>query len=174
MKPTHRTVVVVLLIAFAVAGVLANKKKVDSSLWIGSSSDVAAEHLLETATNQAGKEPASNLAIARVLYLAGKTDQADDVISPLLGKKADPANLMEIGRIHYEAGEWDRASSMFEEVIRRAPKESLWIAEIGAYYNLQDNRTRAEELFGKSFDMEPADLQATVMAAGSYVDVAPR
>jgi Flp pilus assembly protein TadD len=162
-----------LLLVLAVAGVLAQKKKVDSSLWIGSSPESAAQHLLDTAKNQAGKDFTSNLAIARVLYLAGKTDEADAIVTPMLGKKADPAILMGIGRIHYEVGEWDRAKSMFEEVMRRAPKESTWIAEIGAYYNLQGDRTRAEQLFARSFDIAPADLGSTVMAAGSYVGVAP-
>ncbi len=54
-----------------------------------------------------------------------------------------------------------------------APKDEDWLAEIGAYYNLQGDREKAEELFGRSFE-RGSSLKNTLAIAGSYIDVEPR
>ncbi len=54
-----------------------------------------------------------------------------------------------------------------------APKDEDWLAEIGAYYDLQGDREKAEELFGRSFE-RGSSLKNTLAIAGSYIDVEPR
>ncbi len=44
-----------------------------------------------------------------------------------------------------------KARSAFDKAIAMAPKDEDWQAEVGAYYNLQGDREKAEELFQRSF-----------------------
>ena len=70
-------------------------------------------------------------------------------------------------------GEWDKARSAFDTVIAMKPKDADWLAEIGAYHNLQGDREKAEELFQRSFAAGNS-LNNVLNVAGSYVGVTPR
>jgi tetratricopeptide (TPR) repeat protein len=166
--------VAVIVCLLAVVWAYAGNKKVSPSLWVGANPQDAAMNLLKVAWEQAGKKTSNQMSVARVYYLSGNKEEVKTLMSDVREKGAEPAEMMTMGRVLYEAGEWDKARSVFEEVLRVAPKEAVWLAEIGAYYNLQGDRDKAEELFSRSFDRDPDNLQSTVVAAGSYVGVTPR
>ena len=91
----------------------------------------------------------------------------------MLSGGAEAGDWIRAGRTYYQAGEWDKAKSAFDKVIAMAPKDEDWQAEIGAYYNLQGDREKAEELFQRSF-ASGRSLNNVLNVAGSYVGVAPR
>jgi tetratricopeptide (TPR) repeat protein len=92
----------------------------------------------------------------------------------VLNAKAEAGDWIRAGRLYYQAGEWDKAKSAFDKVVAMKPKDEDWLAEIGAYYNLQGDREKAEELFQRSFSLDPQSLNNLLTAAGSYVGVTPR
>ena len=131
------------------------------------------EALLATAKQQAEAGSWENIHLARVYYLSGKKDEAESIIKSVLLKDSKAGEWIRIGRIYYQAGEWDKARESFENVINLAPKDEDWLAEIGAYYNLQGGREKAEELFGRSIE-RGSHLKNTLAIAGSYIGVEPR
>lgn len=52
-------------------------------------------------------------------------------------------------------------------------KDAPWLAEIGAYYNLNGDRAKAEEYFARSLALESDEVWSTADMAGSYVGVVP-
>ena len=166
---------VVLSVALgAVLGVaVAKKKSVDPDLYEGKSPEAAAEALLMVAQEKAKDGSWENIHLARAYYLSGQKDKGESIIEGVLQNDSKAGEWIRIGRVYYQAGEWDKAEESFEKVLSMAPKDEDWLAEIGAYYNLQGDRERAEELFGRSFELG-SYLNNTLTIAGSYIGVEPR
>lgn len=134
--------------------------------------EAAAQMLLDTALEQAGKGTWERIAVGQIHYLNGDKERAEEIFASI--KKKEDADWMRIGRVYYRAGDWEKAKEAFDTVMRMAPKDEDWIAEIGAYYNLQGDREKAEELFDRSFGMDPDNLYNTLKAAGSYIGIEER
>lgn len=161
--------------AMSLVGV-ADAKKPESAahLFAGKTAQAAADSLAEVALRQAGGGTWERIKVARVFYLSGQKDRAEAIINVILAEKPEPSDWIRIGRVYFEAGDWAKAREMFEKVLEKKPKDADWLAEIGAFFNLQGDRERAEELFARSFAEEPHNDRNTAMAAGSYVGVTPR
>jgi len=157
------------------AGVaMAKGPKLSASLYEGKTPEDAAEKLLLIGYEQAGKGTWQRLKIARVYYLGGQKERAEEIFDIIrASEEDDPGDLIRIARIYYEAGEWERAKELFDRVLELKPKDADWLAEIGAYYNLQGDRDRAEQLFLRSFLEDDDDEKTAAYAAGSYVGVVP-
>lgn len=155
---------------------VAEAKKPESAthLYAGKTAEAAADALAEVALLQAGGGTWERIKVARVFYLSGRKDRAQAVFDVILAEKPEASDWIRIGRIYYEAGDWAEAREMFEKVLEKKPKDADWLAEIGAFFNLQGDRQRAEELFARSFAEEPRNDRNSAMAAGSYVGVTPR
>lgn len=176
-KMSRRTAVALVTVAFvlgaAFGAAAAKKPAVDSSLYTGKKPAEAAAALLEVARRQAGKGTWENIAVGRVYYLSGKKSEGQGIFDSITAQKAEGGDWIRIGRVYFEAGEWDKAKAAFDKVLQLSPKDEDWLAEIGAYDLLKGDRARAEELFGRSFQIDPANLSNVLRAAGAYAGVNP-
>ena len=166
-------IVAALIPVLAVGVAMAKKPDVDPAAFMDVEPAEAAENLLAVAREQAGDGSWERIAVARVHYLSGDEATGREILDEVVDDGAEASDWIRIGRIYYEAGDWERAREAFERVVGMKPKDEDWLAEIGAYYNLQGERQRAEELFRRSFEEDPRNHHNAAMAAGSYVGVAP-
>jgi len=155
------------------AGVFARGKGLDPAFYRSKPRRAAGMDLLNLARSQAGKGSWENIAVGRVYYLAGSRGQGQAIFDAANAKKADAGNWMRIGRTYWQAKEWGKAQAAFEKALAMEPKDAPWLAEIGAYYNLQGDRAKAEELFDRSFALDSSEVWHTVNVAGSYLGVEP-
>ncbi len=174
-----KTLAVTLFAAVFAAGIAVGSyaarggDRVRPSAWEGLSPRDAAAHLLEIAHEQAENGSWENIDVARVHYLAGNAVVADAVFERYTDKD-EASDLIRIGRIYAHNGEWVKSKPYFDRVVEMEPDDADWLAEIGAFYNLNGDREHAEELFARSFDEDSRDLENTLTAAGSYLQVPPR
>jgi hypothetical protein len=148
-------------------------EKLDPSLFRGKSKQDAARSLIEAARVQAGDGSWERIAIGRVQYLGGMKADGQALFDGILATKHAASDEFRIARIYCEAGEWNKAKPLFDHYVAENPKDKTEIAEIGAYYLINGDRTTAETLFETSFHLK-AELWATVAAAGGYLGVAPQ
>lgn len=160
------------LLGFCIGLEARKNDEVDPSLFRGQTAERAAANLLEVAMNQAGKGSWERIAVARLHYLSGDKERAQEVFDSI--RKKDASDWIRIGRVHWQAGDWAEAKAAFEKVIAMKPKDEDWLAEIGAYYNLEGERAKAEELFERSFREDADNLYNTLSAAGSYIGLEER
>jgi tetratricopeptide (TPR) repeat protein len=153
--------------------VIAKKITITPDLYVGKSAEEASEALLGVARMMAGNGSWQNIHLARVYYLSGRKDEGQAILDVVLNGGAEAGDWIRAGRLYYQAGEWELAKSAFDKVILMAPKDEDWQAEIGAYYNLQGDREKAEELFQRSF-ASGKSLNNVLNVTGSYVGVTPR
>ncbi|MCD4749566.1 MAG: tetratricopeptide repeat protein [Thermoanaerobaculales bacterium] len=164
---------VISVVAFAGSDAWAKKPESHPGLYEGKAPRVAADALGDIGLGQAGKGTWQRIRVGRVFYLSGQKEKGQAIFDAILGAKPDAGDWIRIGRVYYEAGEWAEAREIFERVLDLKPNDADWLAEIGAYFNLQGDRERAEELFRRSFDDEPSNHRNTAYVAGSYVGIVP-
>lgn len=162
-----------LLICLLATAAWAAKKKVDPSRYQGVSEEEAFEYLIDLAKEAAENGSWENIRIAEVYMLAGRHDEGQAIIDGIPGKR-EATDYLRMGRAYYRAGDWAQAQKAFDQALSMRPKDADWLAEIGAYYNVEGNREKAEELFARSFDEAPRDDDNLRFAAGSYLGVVPR
>ena len=63
---------------------------------------------------------------------------------------------------------------MFDQLTQLEPKDADWLVEAGAFYNLNGDREQAEELFERGFEQGPRSVKNALVAAGSFLGIAPR
>jgi tetratricopeptide (TPR) repeat protein len=164
-------IVLVFLVGTAVGVVVAKKVTITPSMYMDKSPEEASTALLSVARGMAGSGSWENIHLARVYYLSDRKEEGQAILDRVLDGAA--SNSIRAGRLYYQAGEWDKARSVFDTVIAMKPKDADWLAEIGAYHNLQGDREKAEELFQRSFAAGNS-LNNVLNVAGSYVGVTPR
>jgi len=167
-------VVVLVFLVGALVGVAIAKKTIDPGTYVGKSPEEASDALLSVARTIAGNGSWENIHLARVYHLTGRKEEGQAILDRVLNSGSEAGDWIRAGRLYYQAGEWDKAKAAFEKVVEMKPKDEDWLAEIGAYYNLQDDREKAEELFQRSFSLDPQSLNNVLTVAGSYVGVTPR
>lgn len=167
-------VVCAFLLGMAVTSLAGKKEGITSAAWEGVSAEEAAARLLEGAAVLAEDGSWENIHLARVYYLSGDKDRAEAIFDRYRSGKVEPDNLMRIGRVYAHAGDWSEAKPLFDQVIQMEPKDEDWLAEVGAFYNLNGDREHAESLFARSFDEGPKDLYNALTAASSYLGIPPR
>ena len=150
------------------------KKAFDSSLYRSKDKKEAAHALLELAKKQAGKGSWERIGVGRVYYLAGMKAEGQAIFDSVTAKGPETTDWWRIGRVYYEAGEWDKAREAFQKSLDKNPNDDKGLAELGAYYLLQGDRAKAEELFDKSFNIERGEVWNTGMIAGAYLGVKPQ
>ena len=167
-------VVATMVVIVSLAGI-ADAKKPESAvhLFAGQTAEAAADALAEVALLQAGGGSWERIRVGRVYYLSGQRSRGQAVFDAILADDPEASDWIRIGRIYYQAGDWAEAREMFEKVLEKKPQDADWLAEIGAYFNLQGDRDRAEELFARSFKEEPRNELTSAYAAGSYIGVVP-
>jgi tetratricopeptide (TPR) repeat protein len=133
----------------------------------------AGKALLVEARVQAGKGSWERIAVGRVYYLAGMKSEGQAIFDEVLSRKPESSDYFRIARVYREAGEWSKAKEYFDRYVQQNPKDDKGLAEVGAYYLLNGDRARAEDLFDRSFRLE-AEMWSTVSAAGAYLGVEPQ
>ena len=175
MKRRSVLIAVGMFVLGVVAGIAGSSgSKVEKMMYAGQKPKDAAVGLLTAALKQAGKGSWENIAVGRVYYLMGDKAQGQAVLDHVIATKVKDTDWMRIGRIYMESKEWEKAKDAFEKAIALDPKNEGNLAEVGAWYNLQGDRAKAEEYFGRSFSSKPDEIWNTVNAAGSYVGVKPQ
>ena len=164
-----------IFLAGAALGAFASSKvKVDATYWSGKAPAQAADALLAAARTLAGDGSYENIAVARVLYLAGHKAEGQAILDRVMAGKVKDSDLIRVARVYRDAGEWAKAQPLLDRVVAMAPKDEDWLAEIGADYLLAGDRAKAEELFSRSFTQDPSNLSNTLTAAGAYLGLAPQ
>lgn len=176
MKNPNTFVFVAVIFAFGFAfGAFAAKKRgVSSTAWQGEAPREAAENLLELAAEFAEGGSWENIHLGRTLYLSGDKERGEILLNQFSQGKAGAGDLIRVGRVYAQAGDWSKAKVLFDQVISLAPNDGDWLIEIGAFYNLNGDRSHAEQLFERGFKESPRKLNNTLTAAGSYLGLEPR
>ena len=169
----RQTALATLIFAAGIGAGFAAQKKLDASLFQGKSNREAARALLDAAKTQAGDGSWERIGVGRVYYLGGMKAEGQAIFDDVLAKKHKPSDEFRIARVYREAGEWAKARPLFDQYLAEKPQEQTDIAEVGAYYLMNGDRAKAEELFARSFAIE-SELWATIAAAAGYLDVAPQ
>jgi tetratricopeptide (TPR) repeat protein len=167
----------VVLCAVFVLGIAAGAfgaKKFDPSIYRGKSKKEAAAALLELARKQAGKGSWERIGVARAYYLGGLKSEGQAIFDEITAKKPEASDWWRIGRVYWEANEWDKARAAFEKSLSMNPKDDRGWVELGSYYLIKGDRTKAEELFDKAFDLEANNEWNSAMAGGAYLGVKPQ
>lgn len=173
MSAQQRVAGAIVVVALGVGVALAAKATVSPGLYVGADPKTAAANLLALARRQAGKGSWQRLRVARVAMLGGQSALAKEIIADVEGGKTEPSDWIRIARIHLEAGNWDAAAPYLARVLTAKPNDEDWLAEIGAWYNLHGGRAKAEELFRRSFELDPENHRNSAVIAGSYIEVKP-
>ena len=166
--------VVVFLAGLFVGGTWGRGATVSPSIYEGKPAKEAAAALLAAAEGQAGGGTWELIGVGRVYYLSGDKTKGQGFFDRVLSGKPKTDDLERIAKVYAEAGDWSKAEPLFRRVVEADPKDDGAQAELGAYYNLNGNRSAAEELFRRSFEKKPGDVWNTLSAAGSYVGVKPQ
>jgi len=166
---------IALLLAFTcgVAATLAAKKPFDPAVYSGKDPKAAAEALLAAAEPIAGTGSWERIGIGRVHYLSGDKAKGQALFDLAIAKKTESSDLERIATVYALAKEWDKAKPLFERAMTMSPGDDTLMMEAGCWFNLNGDRARAEELFGKAFAKNPEDVWHYVNAAASYLGEAP-
>jgi tetratricopeptide (TPR) repeat protein len=168
-------VVATLLLGFGAGTLTAQKKMpITPSAWEGKSPEEAAAAILEVSATLVGTGSWENIHMGRVYYLSGEKAKAEEIFNRYSGAGAKAGDLIRIARVYAQAGEWDKAAPLYDRVVELKPTDSDWTAEAGAWFNLNGDRERAEELFTLSFAKSDKGFKNSLAAAGSYIGVEPR
>jgi len=173
----NKTAAVTMFFVFAAGiavGAFAAKSRVAPATYHGVDKKEAGKALLELARKQAGKGSWERIGVGRVYYLAGMKAEGQALFDEVTSKKPEPTDWWRIGRVYWEAGEWDKARQAFETSLNRNPNDDKGLAELAAYYMLEGDRQKAEELIDRSFAIESNEVWNTGMIAGAYLGVQPQ
>lgn len=171
---TKTAVTLTLVFALGLAAGALAAKKFDTSLYRGKDQKAAAKALLELARKQAGKGSWERIGVGRVYYLGGMKAEGQAIFDEVTAKNPETTDWWRIGRVYWEAGEWDKARAAFEKSLAKNPKDDKGLAELGAYYLIQGDRAKAEELFDRSFAIESNEVWNTAATAAGYLGVKPQ
>lgn len=174
-KPGSVFALLILFILGITAGALAAKKGADKADWQGATPEEAMERLLIAAESLLDEDDTwQEIHLGRVLYTAGSKARAEAIFARHSSGKSDAGDLVRIARAYAHAGDWEKAKPLYDRVLEKSPKDEDWLAEAGAFYNLNGDRATAESLFERSFQEAPKNFGNILAAAGSYVGVTPR
>ena len=169
-----------LLLAIAVsflAGVattLAAKKPFEpNAYYAGKSAKEAAAALLAAAEPLAGTGSWERIGVGRVYYLSGDKTKGQELFNLATSKKTEASDLYRIATVYALAKEWDKAKPLFERAIAMNPSDDTSMVEAASWFNINGERAKAEEYFGKAFAKNPNELWHYINAAGSYLGQPP-
>lgn len=173
-KPIAVTTFIAVFLAGAGIGFAAGRKPTQD-LYHGKSPKEAAAALADVAIAQAGKNGSwERIGIGRAYYLGGMKAEGEALFNPLLSGKRDDGDLYRIARVYAEAGDWDKAKPLFEDYLSRNPEEENDLAEVGAYFLLNGDRARAEELFDRALAVNDDEVWVSINMAAGYLGVRPQ
>jgi tetratricopeptide (TPR) repeat protein len=165
----------VLFISGVAAGAFAARQTVSPSLYVAKPPADAARALLDVARVVAEDGSWENIYVGRTYYLGGMKEEGERILDRVAtSKRVKASDHFRIGKAYADAGNWEKAKAAFQRVETMEPDDTDWLVEVGAYYNLNGDRQKAEELFGRAFARPTGNPYNVAKAAGSYVGVTPQ
>jgi tetratricopeptide (TPR) repeat protein len=144
-----------------------------TAYYAGHDAKAASAALLAEAEKLAGDDSWQRIYVGRVAYLSGDTTKAEAMFDGVINGKVAKSDLYRIATVYAIAKNWGKAKPLFERAIAMDPEDDTGILTAGCWYNLNGERERAEELFGRAFGKAPEHSGHYSVAAGSYVGVQP-
>jgi tetratricopeptide (TPR) repeat protein len=134
----------------------------------------ASAALLAGAEKLAGDDTWQRIGVGRVAYLSGDKQKAETLFGSVLSNpKLGKSDVYRIATAYAAGKNWEKAKPLFERAIAMDPTDDSGILKAACWFNLNGERARAEELFGKALGKSPDDVWHYILSAGSYVGVEP-
>jgi tetratricopeptide (TPR) repeat protein len=171
------TVAVAGVLVGVLAGLLAGaslRAAVAIPVFKGKEPNDAAEALLAAGLEAAGKGSWERIAVGAVFYEGADKSRGQAIIDEVLNGKPEFTDFQRAARLYAELGEWDKAKGLYDKAIALKGSKASLLAEAGAWYNLNGDRAKAEELFTKAFAADSGDTWSYSMTAASYLGKKPR
>ena len=153
-----------------------NKKPVfNASIYQGQDKKTAATTLLDGALYFAGNGSWERIAVGRAWYLGGDKERGQQIFDGVTNSRGvEASDWFRVARVYVEAGEWVKAQQAFDSGLAKDTGNDSGMIEYGALANVNGDRTRAEELFGKAFAKNDDEFWHWVGAGASYLGVKPQ
>jgi Tfp pilus assembly protein PilF len=177
MNTSQTTVAVGGILAGVLAGAVIGASlhaAVSTPVFEGKEPKTAAEALLTAGLQAAGKGSWERIAVGAVYYEGGDKERGRAIIDEVLNGRPEFSDFQRAARVYAELGEWDKAKALYEKALAIKGSKADLLAEAGAYYNLNGDRAKAEDLFKRAFTAESDNPWAYSMAAASYLGKKPR
>lgn len=174
-----RTNLLYALAAFALGAttVLFAKTKVTfdpKAYYAGAEPKAAAAALLKEAEVLAKDDTWERIGVGRVYAVSGDTTHGEALFDSVLGgAKVGKSDVYRIATAYAAAKNWAKAKPLFERAIAMDPDDDTAILKAGCWFNLNGERQRAEELFGKALAKNPDETWHYILSAGSYLGIQP-
>jgi tetratricopeptide (TPR) repeat protein len=173
-----RANVVHAVFAFALGAttVLLAKPKITfdpNAYYVGKKPKEASAALLAEAEKLAGDDTWERIGVGRVAYASGDKKKGQAMFDGVLTGKFGKNDLYRIATAYAVAKDWDKAKPVFEKAIAMDPNDDSGILKAACWFNLNGDRARAEELFGRALGKSPDDVWHYILSAGSFVGVEP-
>jgi tetratricopeptide (TPR) repeat protein len=174
-----RSHVLVALAAFALGAstALVAKTKIvfdPKAYYDGHDAKSASAALLSTGETLAKDDSWQRIGIGRVALLAGDKPKAEAIFGSVLSSpKVGKSDLYRIATAYAVAKNWEKAKPLFEKAMAMDEGDDSGILKVGCWYNLNGDRKRAEELFGKAFAKNPDEVWHYILSSASYAGVEP-
>ena len=172
----HVSLVSVGTICFVLGALVSvgSKTTVDATLFRGKDPQAAAEALLAEAERVAGNGSWERIAVGSIYYQSGNATKGQAFFDAVINGKPETSDYFRIGWAYARAGEWDKAKPMFEKAMELKPRGDDRMAQAAAWYILNGERERGEELLERAIGMKDSDPYFYTDAAGAYLGVEPQ
>jgi tetratricopeptide (TPR) repeat protein len=120
-----------------------------------------AEEALTTAIRTMGESPRLMVMLGQVYFRQGRLDEAATQYSKALadGKTKNPDARLQLGIVYREKKDYPKSIEQLtkasQEFIGQGSRIAEALTELGRSYELQGDRTRADEAFRRSLDTDP-------------------
>ncbi|MGZ6139045.1 MAG: tetratricopeptide repeat protein [Myxococcaceae bacterium] len=156
-----------------------------------------AQEALTTAIRTMGESPRLMVMLGQVYFRQGRLDEAAAQYTKALadGKTKNPEARLQLGVVYREKKDYPRAVEQLtrasQEFIGQSSRIAESLTELGRTYELQGDRTRADEAFRRALDADPTDAdtyffyarflgadrrsrEKARLAAAKYLELDPR
>ena len=122
-----------------------------------------AQEALTTAIRTMGESPRLMVMLGQVYFRQGRLDEAAAQYTKALadGKTKNPEARLQLGVVYREKKDYPKSVEQLtrasQEFIGQSSRIAESLTELGRTYELQGDRTRADEAFRRALDADPSD-----------------
>ena len=124
--------------------------------------------LLESGVKIAPQRPDLHAALGESYFMAGKTEKALEQFQKLIELDPSARSYAFMGLAHRHLGRFDDARKYFEGGLKRDPKNTSCLFNVGFIEERQGNYARAEELFQQALRSNPNFPEALLELANLH------
>jgi tetratricopeptide (TPR) repeat protein len=133
----------------------------------------AAALLLAQGEKLAGDDTFERIGVGRAAYQGGDKKKGEAMFEAVMSGKHGKNDLYRIATAYATAKNWEKAKPLFEQAIAMDAGDDSGIMKAGCWFNLNGDRTRAEELFAMAFAHDSEHTWHYILAGASYSGVEP-